>query len=72
MATAERSMAKRNDAVAKIDAEVLREAKIAAAHKGMTLAEYLTETVRVAAARDIDEALAKRQAKASPEKPPRR
>jgi hypothetical protein len=63
-----RPMAKRKDVVAKIDGEVLREAKIAAALKGMTLAEYLSEVVRVVAARDIDEAMANRAAKGKPGK----
>jgi hypothetical protein len=62
-ATMERVMTKRNDVSVKMDAEVADECRIAAAHKGMTLAEYLSESMRVVSARDIDEALARRTAK---------
>jgi hypothetical protein len=39
----------------KIDAAVLRDAKIAAAYKEMTLAEYLSESMRAVSAKDIQE-----------------
>jgi hypothetical protein len=42
--------------------------RIAAAHKGMTLAEYLSESMRVTSTRDIDQALAARAAKSQPAK----
>lgn len=52
----------------KMNTEVVEECRIAAAHKGMTLAEYLSESMRIVSARDIDEALAKRTAKRQPPK----
>jgi hypothetical protein len=41
--TVERNVARRNDETAKIDAEVLRKARIVCAYRQMTLAEYLSE-----------------------------
>lgn len=55
-------------ATVKMDVDVIDECRIAAAHKGQTLAEYLSESMRVVAAKDIDEALAKRAAKGKPGK----
>lgn len=46
---------KRNDASAKVDAEVLGRAKIAASIKGLTLVEYLTEVIAKQADADIEE-----------------
>jgi len=37
---------KRNDLAAKIDADVLRDARIVAAYEGVPLAELLSETLR--------------------------
>jgi hypothetical protein len=56
---AERPMAKRNDVPVKIDAEVLAMARIASAYKGVSLAEYLSESLRPIAMRDIDESHAR-------------
>lgn len=42
----EHQMAKRNDASAKIDADVIGEAKIAAAILGLSLTEFLTLAAR--------------------------
>ncbi len=58
-------MTKRNDVSVKMDAAVVDDARIAASFKGMSLAEYLSETLRPIVARDIDEgyALRKRGAK---------
>lgn len=67
-ATAERPMAKRNDVVAKIDGIVLADAKVVAACKGMTLAEYLSETLRPIVAAQLQEELEKR----TKPRPPRR
>jgi hypothetical protein len=39
-------MARRNDVAVKIDAGVVRMAKIVAAHKDISLAEYLSDTLR--------------------------
>ena len=44
-ATLECPMAKRNDVPVKVDADVIRTAKIAAAYKGLSLAEYLSDTL---------------------------
>jgi hypothetical protein len=50
--TRERPMAKRNDITAKVDAEALRVARIVAAYRGLTLAEYLSDIVLATATRD--------------------
>ena len=42
----DRPMAKRNDGVAKIDEAVLDDARIVAAYRKKTLAEYLSEVLR--------------------------
>jgi hypothetical protein len=64
--TPERAMAKRNDVSVKMDARVAEECRIASAFKGMSLAEYLSETMRAAAKRDIDEAVARRNESSLP------
>ena len=43
----------RNDRTAKIDATVLSRAEAVAKWRGITLAEYLTETLRAPVARDF-------------------
>jgi hypothetical protein len=53
-ALADRPMTKRNDVPVKIDAEVVRVAKIAAAYKDMSLAEYISERLRPLVAEDVD------------------
>lgn len=45
-------MARRSDTAVKIDAEVVRQAKVVAAFRGISLAEYLSETLRPTVARD--------------------
>jgi hypothetical protein len=45
--------AKRNDAPVKVDVVVLAKARIAAATKGISLAEYASEAIEAAADRDI-------------------
>ena len=55
----ERPMAKRNDVPVKVDADVVRVAKIAAAYKGLSLAEYLSETLRPIVFRDVESEHAK-------------
>jgi hypothetical protein len=57
-------MAKRNDVTVKMDADVVKDAKVVAALKGLSLAEYLTEVVRPVVAEEFEKELAKR-AKAS-------
>jgi hypothetical protein len=44
--TAERNVARRNDIAVKIDTEVARLAKIVAAYKDVSLAEYISDTLR--------------------------
>jgi len=61
-------MTKRNDTSVKMDVDVVEECRIAAAHNGMTLAEYLSESMRLVAARDIDNAIARRAARRQPPK----
>lgn len=62
-------MVKRNDQSVKMDIEVIGDCRIAAAFKGMTLAEYLSETMRVAARKDIEEGYALRAAGKSRPRP---
>ena len=45
----------RNDATAKLDADVLRQAKHVAAYRGMTLAEFLTKVVRPAVEKEMQQ-----------------
>ncbi len=59
---------KRNDSPAKIDAEVIRDAKIVAAYREITLAEYLSELIRPLVARDLDLEHAKRSQATLPAK----
>lgn len=51
--TAKRPMVKRNDTAAKVDAQIVRDAKIVAAYRDITLAEYLSELLRPLVARDL-------------------
>jgi hypothetical protein len=44
----------------KMDAKVVEECRIAAAFRGLSLAEYISETMREAAKRDIDQGYARR------------
>lgn len=48
-------MAKRVDVAVKIDSEVVRQAKIVAAYREQTLAEYLSETLAPIVLRDLAE-----------------
>ena len=57
---ADRPMAKRNDVPVKIDAEVIRVARIAAAYKDMSLAEYISERLRPLVSQDVEQEHAKR------------
>lgn len=64
-ATLESSMAKRNDVSVKMDADVVNDCRIAAAFCEMSLAEYLSERMKVSAKKDIDDGYAKRAAGAT-------
>jgi hypothetical protein len=57
-------MTKRNDVTTKMDADVLEECRIAAPLVGLKLAEYISLRMKEAAARDIEESMAKRAAAA--------
>lgn len=48
-------MGKRNDVPVKMDTEVVRVCKVVAAYRGLTLAEYLSETMRIASQKDLAE-----------------
>jgi hypothetical protein len=52
--TLDREMVRRNDATAKIDAEVLRMVRLVAEYRGITAAEYLTEVVRPIVEKDLE------------------
>ena len=63
-------MAKRNDETARIDSEVMRLARVIAASRNQTVAEYLSNTLKPLVTRDYAEFIAK-EAKGI-EKPPKR
>ena len=67
----ESPMAKRNDVPVKVDADVIRVAKIAAAYKGISLAEYLSETLRPIVSRDVESEHAKVEGAKTGKKPER-
>ena len=60
---------KRVDTAVKVDLETVRKAKIVAAFRDITLAEYLSEVLAPIVERDLSEAVAKQ---ASQGKPPKR
>jgi hypothetical protein len=49
------TMVRRKDVAVKIDAEVVRQAKIVAAYKDVSLAEYMSEAIRPIVERDLRE-----------------
>lgn len=51
------AMPRRNDTSVKIDIEVVKQARIVATHRNTTVAEYLTELLRAAVARDYRAAI---------------
>ena len=53
-------MTKRNDVSVKMDAEVIAEAKMVAASRNVTLAEYLTELVRDLVHQDLENEMTRR------------
>ena len=61
VAVADRPMVRRNDVSVKMDADVIADCRIAAAFKGLSLAEYLSETMRAVAKKDIEEGYTRRQ-----------
>lgn len=65
-AVMEREMVRRNDTAAKIDSGVVADAKIVAAFRGITLAEYLSQILRPAVTRDLESEMAKRQRPGAP------
>ena len=68
---AERTM-RRNDAAVKIDAEVVRAAKIVAAHKDLSLAEYLSETLRPIVEAELKDYSRRALGEDRPEKKPKK
>ena len=69
---AERPMTKRNDTAVKIDAEVIRRAKIVAAYRSQSLAEYLTSRLAPFVDADLAEEQEKQSLPQTKPKPPRR
>jgi predicted dinucleotide-binding enzyme len=61
VAVMEREMVRRNDTAAKVDAEVVADAKVVAAFRGIPLAQYLTEVLRAVVKRDLETEMTKRQ-----------
>jgi hypothetical protein len=51
----ERNVAKRNDVTVKVDAEVARLAKIVAAYRDASVAEYLSDTLLPIVRRDLEQ-----------------
>ncbi len=60
-------MAKRNDVPVKMDAEVVRKAKIVAAYRGQTLAEFVSQTIGSIVDGLIEQEHARMKAQADPE-----
>ena len=46
---------KRNDVTVKVDADVVRVCKMVASSRGITLAEYISESMRPIAQNDLDQ-----------------
>ena len=61
-----REMVRRNDTAVKIDSGVYADAKVVAAFRGITIAEYLSELLRSSVAKDLEQEMAKRQKPAVP------
>jgi hypothetical protein len=53
----------RDDVAVKVDREVIGQAKIVAWDRGISLAEYITETLRAAVGRDFDRVVESRASK---------
>jgi hypothetical protein len=66
---AEQPMAKRNDVPVKMDAEVVRKAKIVASYRGQTLAEFLSDTLGAIVADLLEAEHAKEAARSKPKMP---
>jgi hypothetical protein len=58
--TAETPVAKRNDVTVKVDAEVVAEAKMVAASRNQTLAEYLSGVLQPIVHRDLEQETTRR------------
>jgi hypothetical protein len=56
----EEPLVRRNDTAVKVDSEVVSEAKMVAASRGITLAEYLTEILRPVVHSDLEEEMTRR------------
>jgi predicted HicB family RNase H-like nuclease len=70
----DRSMAKeskRNDIPVKVDVGVVADAKIVAAYKGVSLAEYISETLRPIVEREMNEEHMKKFKVSNPKKAPK-
>lgn len=57
---AKRDEPKRNDVTVKVDAEVIAEAKMVAASKDKSLAEYLSEVLKPIVRRDLEHETSRR------------
>jgi hypothetical protein len=66
--TLDRPMTKRNDVTVKVDADVIAEAKMVAASRDQTLAEYLSETLRPIVRKDLEGEYARRSQGPKPAK----
>lgn len=69
------TMVKRNDESAKIDAAVLRDARLVAGYRGITIAEYLSEVLAPIVEKDLikeqEKDMERRRAKGAGGKPPK-
>lgn len=71
MSPATAEMVKRNDLSVKIDAEIVRKVKIVAAYRDLSIAEYLSETLRPIVERELRE-FSRRSLGAEKTDPPRK
>lgn len=65
-------VAKRNDETVRVDADVLRQARLVAASKDLSLAEYLSNALRPIVTSDYRELAESMAQEIRPPKPPKR
>jgi hypothetical protein len=71
MATLGELSVARNDVNVKIDSEVIKDAKMVAAARDITMAEYLSELLRPLVQRDLDQVFEERRKRAAEKKKPK-
>lgn len=71
MVVAEQVVARRNDTAVKVDAEIARKAKIVAAYRDVSLAEYLSKALKDIVDADLKEEQDKERGGHPGRKPPK-